>query len=352
MNSIRTFLLLIIASVFCFAVTAQNVSLNLLTQNSGLVSVGGTVNLEVTVCNTDGAVSVPVYKLRPQISVPAAIASIPVSGHTLPAGWNIVSNSGTVVRLTNGTDQIPANTCRTILIQVQGNTIGGPSTISGNMLFSNGSAPGSASGSATAGDNPSDNSSTSTVQVTTVTPVKLTDFNAAVIQCKPMLKWNTLYEQNSYSFEIQRSRNSQFLNWEPIGSLPANGNSIVRTAYTYTDNNLYTGNEKILYRLKSVDRDGRFTYSDVLPVSLNCSKREVSIFPNPSKNGRFQISLTGNDKNTEIRLISAQGQIIRRMNLIGGTTGLEVSQLAAGTYFLQVLYNDGTSLKKTVVISQ
>jgi hypothetical protein len=146
-------------------VAAQNVLLNILTHNSGLATNGGTVNLEVTVCNTDATDSVPVYKLKPQISVPAAIASISTTGHTLPNGWTIVNNDGSTIRISNGTDMIPPHECRTILISVKGKVAGGPSTISGNLQFSSGIAPGSAPGGATRGDNPADNTSTSTIKV-------------------------------------------------------------------------------------------------------------------------------------------------------------------------------------------
>lgn len=144
---------------------AQDVLLNILTQNSGAVSKKETIFLEVTVCNTSATTAVPVYKLRPQISFPAALVSIPDSGHNLPAGWSILSNTAGVVWLSNGTDMIPPHDCRTILIAIKGRSVGGPSTISGNLMFSNGISPGSSPGGATPGDNPADNASTSTVRV-------------------------------------------------------------------------------------------------------------------------------------------------------------------------------------------
>ena len=158
-------LLLLLTPLLAKNVSAQDVLLNILSQNSGTVSKKETVFLEITVCNTSSTISVPAFKLRPQISFPSALISIPDSGHVLPAGWTITSNSGSVVFLSNGTDQLPANGCRTILIAMHGKAIGGPSTISGNLTFSNGLAPGSAPGPATPGDNPADNASTSTIRV-------------------------------------------------------------------------------------------------------------------------------------------------------------------------------------------
>ncbi len=145
--------------------TAQNIMLNVLTQNSGVVKINEQIYFEVTISNTNSIKTVPIYKLRPQISFPTTLVSIPEKGHVLPKGWAIISNTNGVVLLTNGTDIIPENGSRTILIAMKGKTLGGPSTISGNLTFSNGVTPGSVMGSPTVGDNMADNNSTSSIMV-------------------------------------------------------------------------------------------------------------------------------------------------------------------------------------------
>ena len=164
MNYIKS-LILLMACIITVGAAAQNVNINVLTQNSGQVFNGATVFIEVAIGNTDGSLSVPQYKLRPLISVPSAIVNVAATGHVLPTGWSVLTSTAGTIRISNGTDQIPPNTSRTVLIAVQGVSVGGPSTVSGNIAFSNGVAPGSASGTATTGDNTADNSSTSTVEV-------------------------------------------------------------------------------------------------------------------------------------------------------------------------------------------
>ena len=165
MRSRKLILLALVIASASMSASSQNILMNILTRNSGIVSKGKIVFLEVTVCNTDETDSVPVYKLKPQISIPDGIAHIPPTGHTLPDGWTIISNNGSTIRLSNGTDRIPAHGCRTILIAMEGKAIGGPSTVSANLLFSNGESPGAISGGPTRGDNPADNSSTSTCTI-------------------------------------------------------------------------------------------------------------------------------------------------------------------------------------------
>jgi hypothetical protein len=144
---------------------SQNVTINVVTQNSGVVKKGELIFFEIDINNTSATKVVSKYKLRPQISFPTSLVSVQETGHLLPKGWTIVSNNNGVITLSNGTDNIDQNDSRRILISIKGNELGGPSTISGNLLFSNGVEPGSAPGISTVGDNLGDNISTSTVMV-------------------------------------------------------------------------------------------------------------------------------------------------------------------------------------------
>ncbi len=344
-------IILFFLSTFAFKVaSSQNVSINILTQNSGLVNVNGTVFLEVTICNTSSSVSVPSYKLRPQISVPASIVSIPTTGHTLPPNWTITFNSGFVIRLSNGTDQVPPGECRTILIAMQGNTVGGPSTISGNLLFSNGVAPGSASGGATAGDNSADNSSTSTIAVTVTTPLRLIDFTALLVNCEPVLNWVTENEINSGNFEIER-RNLNNSTWTSIGVVAANGNNTNKSKYNFIDRNLNVSSEQVLYRLKIIDKDGQYKYSQILRVFINCKTTRVEVYPNPVQKGnRLYVSLTGTSGYTEATLLSLSGQVVLKNKINNGTNYLNTSNIASGIYLLEIKDANGVNKKVKVLI--
>jgi hypothetical protein len=156
------FLLITLGSKSVFS---QNIMLNVLTQNSGIVSKNKLVFFEVSIANTSATKAVSSYKLRPQISFPPNLVSIPDTGHILPKGWKIISNKNGVVLLSNGLDIIPENGSRTLLIAMLGKEVGGPSTISGNLTFSNGTPPGTVVGAALVGDNVADNASTSSIKV-------------------------------------------------------------------------------------------------------------------------------------------------------------------------------------------
>jgi hypothetical protein len=96
-----------------------------------------------------------------------------------------------------------------------------------------------------------------------VTPVELISFTALQSENNILLEWQTATETNNQGFEVQRSfRGSEF---EPIAFVNGNGTTTEVHAYSYTDNNLKEGSYS--YRLKQVDFDGTFEYSNVVEVN-------------------------------------------------------------------------------------
>ncbi len=162
-----------------------NATLNILTLNSGVVTQGGMVDIQVTVGNTGPTSAIGVNKVRPQISTPAALVTVlPNAQQTgLPQGWTILSNNGSVIQLCNGTDVIGVGEQRQILIKIQGVNVGGPSTITGNLSFGPGTAVCTGLGTLP-GDLPADNTSNTTIQVVAAAPCTLgVTASAGTIAC-------------------------------------------------------------------------------------------------------------------------------------------------------------------------
>lgn len=164
MKKLFSILLLAVGVFFSKASVAQNVLLNILSQNAGVVKKGQTLFIQVNINNTDPKNHIGIYKIRTQISVPQGIVSIEEKGHVLPTGWTISNNNGGTINLSNGKDMIAANDGRVILIAIKGIKVGGPETITGQLSFADGTAPGTATGTLK-GDLAADNFSTTTCQV-------------------------------------------------------------------------------------------------------------------------------------------------------------------------------------------
>ncbi len=119
------------------------------------------------------------------------------------------------------------------------------------------------------------------VEVTTSpTPVELSHFSGYANENETVLGWTTATESNNYGFEIQRSEaiNSNF---EKIGFAEGNGTTSIPNQYRFVDQSPMTG--KFYYRLKQIDFNGEYSFSEVIQVSKGVPK-EFHLFqnyPNP-----------------------------------------------------------------------
>lgn len=105
-------------------------------------------------------------------------------------------------------------------------------------------------------------------------PVELTSFTVTTIDIGAMLVWTTATEVNNYGFEIQRasapfntSSSVESKEWETIGFVEGHGNSYSPKDYSYIDSSNLSGD--VNYRLKQIDTNGDFEYSDVVTISLS-----------------------------------------------------------------------------------
>ena len=132
-------------------------------------------------------------------------------------------------------------------------------------------------------------------------PVELINFTACTVNNSIQLSWTTIQELNNFGFEIEKSTDGKF--WDKIGFVPGNGNSNSPKTYRYTDESTLTSDINFVqvhisgiyfYRLKQIDYDGRFKYSDViqvdfdLPGKFNLSQNFPNPF-NPTTNIRFSV---------------------------------------------------------------
>ncbi|MBZ0183633.1 MAG: T9SS type A sorting domain-containing protein [Melioribacteraceae bacterium] len=116
-------------------------------------------------------------------------------------------------------------------------------------------------------------------------PVELTSFTADLNENNVDLNWQTATEINNYGFEIQRSvvsvqRSEE--GWEKVGFVEGSGNSNSPKEYSFVDESAQNG--KYSYRLKQIDFDGQFEYSDEIEVEVNNLPTEFSLlqnYPNP-----------------------------------------------------------------------
>jgi len=181
-------------------------------------------------------------------------------------------------------------------------------------------------------------------------PVQLSSFTASTKGRDVILNWTTATEVNTAGFEIERKLVSQEkaqAKWENVGFVRGNGNSNRPVEYTFTDMKLNTG--KYAYRLKMVDNDGSYEYSNEVVVEIgkpDVTKIEQN-YPNafnPATKIEYQLA---NPSKVVIEVYNITGQKITELvndEQVEGYYSLvfDASKygLASGIYFYRMIAMD------------
>jgi hypothetical protein len=191
-------------------------------------------------------------------------------------------------------------------------------------------------------------------------PVELASFSAAVKNKAIVLQWKTATESDNYGFEIERRTKSstgalQSGDWTVLGFTAGQGTTNVAHAYSYIDN---TANGSYAYRLKQIDRDGRFAYSTEVEgvLSTPAAFALVQNYPNPfnpSTRIAFTVPAAGH---ATLRIFNAIGQEVATLYngeaKAGGDNIVQfyASGLTTGMYFSRLEYDGKTQVMKMQLI--
>ncbi len=188
-------------------------------------------------------------------------------------------------------------------------------------------------------------SGTATVNVTTnPQPVTLISFTGVLENNGNRLKWATASEQNNRHFELQRRGDDS--SFESIATINGYGTTNVNQFYNYLDKT--SPFKTSYYRLKQIDFDGKFEYSNMVAVKSNFTAK-ITIYPNPFTVD-VNISLSEVLKpNTKVFLYDVFG---RKQNLTftlnGNTINCKTTNLPTGSYVLKIV-TDTAVYNKVVV---
>ena len=175
----------------------------------------------------------------------------------------------------------------------------------------------------------------------TILPVDLMAFDAQALNRQVDVNWSTASETNSSHFLVERSTDGAY--FEPLGSVNAAGNSTSRNDYKFVDPSPVNGLN--FYRLRQVDRDDEFAFSDVKTVLFRDSSIPLYVFPNPA-NDILQASFGSTSEGViRWRVLDTSGRLVgdgSTSRFVGNNRfEVPVNKLDAGSYFLEVLDGQG-----------
>jgi len=171
-------------------------------------------------------------------------------------------------------------------------------------------------------------------------PVNLLTFSGSLqADNTTLLKWETANEINTTEFIVERSLDGH--SFQQIGTVAAVGNSGINNTYSFIDYNASRQSSSVVYyHLKMIDKDGSYTFSDIVTITLPVTTSRVSLYPNPATR-QVNVTITAaTDGKVKWQLIDNAGRIVAH-NSIAAKRGnnnvvINLNRLSTGTYFLIV----------------
>ena len=192
-----------------------------------------------------------------------------------------------------------------------------------------------------------------TIQPTAL-PVELTSFRADVVNnAEVVLNWTTATELNNDHFVIEHSTDGQ--SYTPIGHVDGKGTTDLEQSYIYVDDEPFFGVN--YYRLKQIDFDGKFEYSNIISAVIKMEESKINLFPNPaSVTSGINVRWIGDfgREQTQLHITNAFGKLVYAeeldvRNVKQSYIDLSVLDLDAGIYYLTI--NDGNALILNQIIN-
>lgn len=187
-------------------------------------------------------------------------------------------------------------------------------------------------------------------------PIRLLSFQAKAHKGDADLVWNTAAEINGSHFEIERSLDGQ--DWAYINSVEAVGESRQIVSYSYTDIDVVGDLESDVtayYRLRMVDNDGSFEYSEVRAVRFGDSNTSISMraFPNPTQN-TLHITLQNPDSELSYQVVlhDLSGRQVYSQVMEGYVLSLDLANIGLenGLYHASLIENNRPVAHKKIVL--
>jgi hypothetical protein len=178
-------------------------------------------------------------------------------------------------------------------------------------------------------------------------PLQLLSFSAQHNGKTNLLKWSTSNEINTDRFEIERSSNSR--DFVKIGSVQSTSNGKIKNDYMFTDAQPLKAIN--YYRLKMLDKDGKYTYSAVRSIN-NSSSFDVTLYPNPVKNDLTLNFSSEKMMDVQIEIVNAEGKLVlsKKIQIAQGESKqtINIASLNTGNYFVRFVSSGGQTALRFV----
>jgi hypothetical protein len=163
--------------------------------------------------------------------------------------------------------------------------------------------------------------------------IKLGKITATNLGASNRVDWNTLSEELTDKFELQRSADGS--SFETIADLKSNG---ISSRYTYMDNTPLPGNN--YYRLLMKEANGNRTYSEVVKAFVRISGFSVEAFPNPVSH-ELTVRVSGvQGSDASVQVTDVTGKLVKTIMMNKSEETISMGSLPNGIYLIK--YSDAS----------
>ncbi len=317
-------------------------SLGTFSQNSGTIKLQGAEMK--TWKDGNGNVCIPVFNYRVYSGTPTGI----FIANELPFFCNCLAGSFSCGGGSCGGNdqkwQKPGSTGSGLNIDL---TTYAPGTYTIEVFYR---VPGNQNGTTDCPDNVWDNNGgnptnyTMAFTISAIMPIDLLEFNAENINTGIKLSWLTYKEIDNNLFEIQRLIEGE--GFKAIGEIKGGGTSFEQNQYDFLDNNPYNGVN--YYRLKQINLDGSFVFTNIVSASFTNDKTsKLKIIPTLAND---YIDLNNINGDGKVIIINSMGLAIKQMNTHKDVNKLtiDITDLLSGPYFLIYSTSENTETQKFI----
>ena len=177
-------------------------------------------------------------------------------------------------------------------------------------------------------------------------PVKFISINASLIdKTSALVRWAVATPTvNSDKFDIEFSTDGK--NFKAIGHLKIYNTN--QSNYQFLHSSIPGGN--LYYRIREIDIDGAYVYSDVVVLRNKSTSNSFIIFPNPASNYITITSPTNGVGKTQIILYDAVGRQLNIKIMSSAIEDINTTSLPDGTYVLKINNNGSVTTQKILII--
>lgn len=172
-------------------------------------------------------------------------------------------------------------------------------------------------------------------------PVELSKFQVSLNNTQKVnIVWTTTLEKDASHFEIERSSDLKKIN--VLGRVEAVGNSTQSNNYSWVDEQPLAGNN--FYRIKSVDQDSTYEYSEWKSIYL-ASEGDFTLTPNPSIDFVKIVYESKNNQESTLQCFGPTGNLIKEEKFINSLV-LDLQNQSPGIYLIKIISPSGLLIKR------